>query len=382
MKIMKKYITRQKAVYGAMALLITWLAMPQGLSALSVAEKATYKRNEMLTYLRAIRPMVYNFSCEPFPDCMTNKQQARDRLDKYFEIKRVYQQGIIYYYERNYINAYLRFLDAQRRVESLMESVSQSYVDRTEQMLRDALEQRDDNDPEKEKDTDMALVDVSIEFGPNSKLRRDFSWNREAPNETRRYNPRIVHYARNKYRIEKNMEMGYYHLGLAKEVRIRGLKIDASLPPHVKMGPAHRKKRIEYYIKSVRLCRLAKYNAEFIFQLKYPYSNYKLDDLPASTKRKKRELSEIADLTKVPKLENHKMVWLNNPYYLPKKLHPIFDLRMPSKYRRDSTDIRNMVWDDEVDMNIKFKFFKKKPTEVKDETPGKGGATDKKDDGN
>lgn len=321
----------------------------------SVGEKAAQKRVEILGYLRMVRPMVMNFPCEPQPQCVETAVAAKEtpaRIKEYNEVKRVYQEGLVYLVERNYINSYLRFLDAQKRTEALMEKMSQVYIDRAESMMRDAIEQKDPNDPR-----DSTLVDISIEYGPNSKLRRDFQYDREAPNEGRRYDPRIVHYARNKYRIEANVEKGYHHLGMAKEARLKALLVDSHLAPHQKLEPRHRSQRIDRYMQTVILARLAKFNAEVIFNLKYPYDNYKIDELP-------KEFTDGFDAEKVPALDKVKMEWINNPYYLPKERHPVFNLSIPEAYRVDATDARSLVHSDEVDMRIKFKFLKKSPAKI------------------
>ena len=305
--------------------------------------------------------MVYNFPCEPFPKCLQDARAAGttpDRIEKFQTIKRIYQEGLIYFMEKNFINSYLRFLDTQRRTEELLEEVSHSYVMRAEKMMRDSIEMKD---PKKE--TDRRAVDITIEFGKKSKIRRDFAKKREAPDEARRYNPRLTHYMYNKYRIEKNMEMGYYHLGLAKKVRLRALTVDSNLAAHQKLLPRHRRIRIEYYIASVQLSRMAKINAEFIFNLKYPYDKYSVMHLP------NRGLDKLIqggkyDSKSVPALESVRMNWLRNPYYLPKKLHPIFNTSLPAAYRRDASDVRLMVYKDEVDSALKFKVYKKHPTKI------------------
>ncbi len=341
------------AVFGILAA-VALLSGP-GVSARSVGEKAAAKRVEILTYLRLIRPMVINFPCEPFPRCEETAVAAKEtpaRLKDYSEIKRVYQEGLIYLMEGNYLNSYLRFLDAQKRTEMLMEEMSQTYIDRAETMLRDAIEQKDPNSPR-----DVSLVDISIEYGPGSKLRRDFGYDRNPPIEGRRYDPRLTHYAWNKYRIEKNVEMGYHHLGLAKQARLKALLVDSHLPAHRGIEPEHREVRIDMYIKTVILARLAKFNAEMVFSLKYPHDNYGIDHMPTT-------VADGYDKTKVATLESVKMEWINNPYYLPKERHPVFNLSIPEGYRRDSSDVRNYVHADEVNMRLKFKFLKEPPAKI------------------
>jgi len=326
----------------------------------SVAEKAQQKRNEIIGYLRLIRPMVYNFPCEPFPLCIedvteADKKKPKDRIAKYNEIKRIYQEGLVFFYERNFINAYNRFLDSQSRTDELLEGLSQSFLDRSSQMMQDSIEKKNLTNPE-----DMTVVDISLEFGPNSKIRRDFSEDREAPLATRRYNPRLFRYAKSKYTIEKNMEKGLEHMYLARLARKRAMTVDSNLARHQKIQPHHIKIRIEYYLDSVKMARLAKLNAENIFQLKYPYDNYALMNPNGKTEKIKKEAG------KVPVIDGKTMNWSKNPYVLPKKLHPVFDLRLPDKYRRDAADVRNLVFTDEVDVYIKFKFYEKKPQDLKD----------------
>ncbi|MCB1309529.1 MAG: hypothetical protein KDK30_15170, partial [Leptospiraceae bacterium] len=99
-------------------LLTLGLAMLVGLSspteAFSVAEKAQAKRMELIGYMRALKPMVYNYPCDPFPACMedlANQEEgieAGERIKLFNEIQRVYQEGLIYFYEGNYINSYNR----------------------------------------------------------------------------------------------------------------------------------------------------------------------------------------------------------------------------------------------------------------------------------
>ena len=361
---MKKIIT---GILTTAALLV--LFVDSGLQAGSVGEKAAAKRVEILGYLRMVRPMVLNFPCEPFPNCEATAIAAKEspaRIKEYNEVKRVYQEGLIYLMEGNYLNSYLRFLDAQKRTEAMMEEISQTYIDRAETMLRDSLEQKETANPR-----DVSLVDISIEYGPGSKLRRDFSYNRNPPGEGRRFDPRLTHYAWNKYRIEKNVEMGYHHLGLAKQARLKALLVDSHLPAHRTMEPIHRQERIDMYFKTVILARLAKYNAEMVYVLKYPHDNYQIDELPT-------DIADGFDKARVPALESVKMEWINNPYYLPKVRDPVFNMSVPPGYRRDLSDARNLVHEDEVNMRLKFKFIKQSPAKIletgeKKEEPGKKG---------
>ena len=354
-----------RTVVPLLILAIAFTVPYRTVESFSVAEKARAKRLEVISYLREMRPMVFNFPCEPFPDCNAdadNDGEAVDlkkRVKDYNQIKRVYQEGLVYFFEGSYVNAYNRFLDSQRRTQNLLEEVSQSYLDRTEHMLRDAIEQKTPDSEE-----DLSIVDISVEYGPSSRLRKDFDEDRESPNEERRYNPRLHHYMINKYHIEANMEKGYKQLGLARKVREKAIMVDSGLPKHRKTTPDHIKKRIEFFLASIRLARHAKSNAYFIFQHKYPYDNYALQNPNGKTETRDENVGNI------PTLDGKQMIWTENPYLSLKKLHPIFDLRLPDKYRRDAIDIRSEVYTEEVNQNVKFKYHKKKPESLQDAPNG------------
>ncbi len=183
--------------------IISFLCLPFAAQAESVAEKASQKRNELIRYLREIRTMTYNFPCDPYPDCMAAIPQAQpgataqkavpERIKLFMDVKRIYQEGMVYLYEGNYVNSYSRLLDSQLRVEQILEGLSQLYLDRSEAFLRDAIEKKDPNDA-----ADMSATDISIDYGPNSDKRRQFKKNREIPRDSRTYDPRETHYAYNK----------------------------------------------------------------------------------------------------------------------------------------------------------------------------------------
>lgn len=337
------------------------LLVPTPGNAYSVAEKAQLKRIEIVQYLRQMKPMVYNFPCEPFPACYKApegniKNQTGERVDLFKEIKRVYQEGTIYYFEGNYLNAYNRFLDAQVRTERLLEGLSQFYLDRTEQMMRDAVEKKNPNDPD-----DMNVVDIQVEYGPASRKRIDFGNDREAPLTKRRYEAKEAHWAYNKYRIEKNVEKGYEYLGLAKLARQRALMVDRNMTKNQKLNPDQRAQRIEFYLGSIRMAQQAKINAAFLYQLKYPFDNYALHNVHGYTEQ--GEFEERA----VPKIEDVRMNWTENPYVLPKSLHPAFDLSLPAQYRRDTSDSQGMIYEEEVDIVVRMRYYDDKPESFKKE---------------
>ncbi|TGK56088.1 hypothetical protein EHQ27_01870 [Leptospira wolffii] len=361
--------------------MIAMLVAPALLHGEAVSMKSYKKRIELLTYLRAIEPIVKNYPGEAKQAAGGQNQQNQaqaegDRLVKYKELKRLYQEGLLYFFEGNHVNSYRRFLEAQLGMELLLEELSQSYVERTEEILKTAIEKKNPNNP-----TDRALVDISVEYGKNSYIRADIKENREAPFTRRMYNPREFHYVVNKYTIEKNMELGYQFLGEAKDARNNALKIEKHLEKHQKLQPEHRKHRIEMYLGAIGLCRDARANAMNIFKLKYPYDNYYLQRSDAKTEELKNELGDTTP-AEVVSIEGVTYDFSTNPLVrADARMSPVFDKRIPDDYRRDAVDILGRVYDDEVDNKLYLRWDaetrkkllgdKKPPGSKKSQTPAK-----------
>lgn len=334
----------------------------------AASEKAVFHRNHIIKSLREIKPSVFNFPCDPFPECLPSDPNERIKnpgfhVGMYRKAKSLYQEGLVYLFEKNYVNAYSKFLESQSTIDKLLESLSQVYIDRAEMMFREAIEKKNPNEP-----NDMSLVDISMDFGPNSKARKDFARPREIPVDLRRYDPRNFHWSVNKYNIEQATQKGYEYLGLAKEARRKAIEIDKEASKTKVLSPELLVKRIELYIRSIEHSKQVKKNAEFVFALKYPYDNYPLHNQFGKTEKLEDREGEI------PSLHGVKMNWSQNPYVLPKDLHPIFDFRVPEKWHVDTADARGLRFDDEFDVMIKFRYYKNKkpPVEIiEDKSPPK-----------
>ena len=330
--------------------------MPFAVYAEAVSAKAYSKRVELLGYLRELEPIVKNFrgNNKDGQEAAFDAEEGKEgvRVTRYNELKNLYQEGLLYYYEGNHVNSYRRFLEAQVGMEQMLEEISQNYIERAEEMLKAAVEKKNSNNPE-----DRNLIDISIEFSNKTRTFNNFKTDRESPMTRRMYNPREFHYVINKYAIEKNMEYGYKFLGLAKQARIDALRIENNLMKHQKLQPQHRAYRIRQYFGAISLCRDAKTNAVNIFKLKYPYDNYYLfrSDSKSETlvddKGNKVEGKPVV-------IEGVQMDYTNNPYveFNDQKLNPALDLRIPENFRVDAADNMNLVYQEEVNTRIKLKW--------------------------
>jgi hypothetical protein len=345
------------------------------LQAEPIMSKAYQKRVELISYLRILEPIVKNYrGLDKEGKPTTAKQEPGkegDRLRKYIEIKKLFQEGLADYFEGDYPNSYKRFLEAQVDCEQLFEELSEFYIESASEVLKAAVFMKegkeyddsayDSKDKEKDKklgdklkDADKEIVDISIEFGYGSRNIRDFSQDREAPYLARQYDSKEYHYVYDKYAIEQSTEEGYKSLGHAKTARIDALKIERNFEKHQKLQPVHRKYRIEKYIAVIAKCREAKVAAINVFRLKYPHDNYYLmkDEKTSLGKVTQVDAKGEEVVTEKGKSMNYRL----NPYVTPKNINPVFDRRIPEKYRKDAADIIGQVYEEEVEKNIKLKY--------------------------
>lgn len=308
-----------------------------------IMAKAYELRVDLLKYLRSIEPMVRNYPGKnkegKEADFEAPEGQEGERIAKYNDVKRLFQEGVMLYYEGRYPNSYRRFLEAQLNLENLLEELSQYYIESTDQILKSAIEKKvNDSDYANldDKKHDKDIVDISVEYGRGSYVLRQHGEDREAPIVGRSYAPREFHYRTNKSQIEGSVETGYKMLGLAKDSRLKALKVERSLEKHQKLQPEHRKFRIERYLETIARCRDARLAAINIFRLKYPYENEYLQ------KDEKVELVGVSNNYRLNPFTN-----INHP-------HPIFDRRIPANFRRDAIDIDGRVFIDEVNNKIKL----------------------------
>jgi len=291
-------------------LLITFsLISVNNINSEAISVKAKIKRAEILKYLTFLKNAVLNFG-QP------------SQIEKFEKIKEEYSNALSFYYEatvpipknftNNYLVAYRSFLEIQEKIEKLSEILSQSYINRTQELLQRASKD---------------LVDISIRYHRDSPLVKRFLKNSNPENEVKSYNPKDFHKLYDKRPIIVNIKKGYSTLGLARIVRQKALDLENYLEAEqLKKGiPATmRKARIESYLKVIELARQAKINAIMTFQL---------------LNRNKEYCVQVS--------------YGKNRYMHEGKLDPVFDPRIPQDYVKDANDSLNRNHEDE--MNIKIK---------------------------
>ena len=127
-----------------------------------------------------------------------------------------------------------------------------------------------------------------------------------------------------------NLDKGFERLGQAKMIRQQAMDLEKYLENNKKMSPRTRAKRISNYMAVITLCRDAKLNGVMIFQL--------------------------LQRNKVYAVQKN---YSTNRFAFEKGLNPVFDLRIPEKYRIDANDSYKRLHKVETCLKLDLK----KPTE-------------------
>lgn len=302
----------------------------QRIFAESPAEKAKAKRSETLKDLVFIDIPIRNFGDD-------------DKKNRYNEIKKKYSVALGFFFEENYVESYRSFLDAQTELDKLYEEMSAAYIDRTSAILQDALQQ---------------VVEVELKYAPNTEFVQRFLRDREAPKEKPLYDPKDFHLVYDKYAIIDALNKGYELLGISRRASIEAQEVEKVFEPQLESDdpaiknmrienrdPKVRRIRLDTYKKVIENCRQAKLNALYVFQLLHRNRMYLVQ---------KGEFSSEAPY-------DAKQGEFNQNYYVrEKKLDPIFDPRIPDKYKIDGSDSLNRWHDEEIRMRLNMETIQTK----------------------
>ncbi len=314
---------RRIALLAALALVANMLlSLFSDIHAESPAEKAKAKRAETLHDLVFLDIPLKNFGDD-------------DKKNRYNEVKKKYAVALAFFFEESYVESYRTFLDAQTELDKLYEEMSALYIDRTGLILQDALQQ---------------IVDVEIKYNKNTEFVKRFLRDREAPKERPLYDPKDFHLVYDKYAILDNIDRGYELLGISRRASIEAQEVEKVFEPQLESDdpaiknmrienrdPKVRRYRIDRYKKIIENCRQAKLNAANVFQLMHRNRLYLVQ---------KGEFSSEAGL-------DAKQGEFNQNYYVKEKqLDPIFDPRIPDKYKIDASDAKNRWHEEEIKMRL------------------------------
>jgi len=281
-------------------LLLSFIWLSGSILAEPVSLKAKKKKSELMTALIYINIPILNFAHE-------NKKDKW--YETYNDLQEQYNIALEDYLERNYLESYRRFLSIEIEIEKLFSKISQFYIDRTGEMLKNSARN---------------VIRLNIRYNKKSEIIRRFLTNTEPGFVTSSYDPKAFHYSYDVKTIMNNLELGYRKLGQAKKERQRALKLEKYLDldknNKLNIPSSMRRERIISYMNVINLSRKSKKNALYIFQLLRKYEAYCMQTN-----------------------------FRENYYYIEKKLDPVFDYRIPPEYRRDASDVISAVYKIEID---------------------------------
>ena len=342
--------------------------------AYSYAEMTQVSIKDASTSLRFLNIAANNFFCKNYPNCANkkgnkviqfNKAEASDSKNTNFimaykNIEQLYIQVYKSYYRGQYAVSYKLVSQLQDNITNLLELLSEVYLKRTDLIINNVLLYQDNS-------KDIKLLEILLYYAPNSSNVREFLRNRElVPYRNKSYNAKDFIKFKNKKDMFVSLKEANEIYHQAKEANTRARKFD-KLPLNYeellqseeiplekrrtrKLDFFEKIERIRLYKNSIIRSREAKMLSLHIYQLKYPFKNYPFYNRNASHKETKVK----NEITSQPIIECMQMNWLENPYVEIDNLHPIFDLSIPSIYRKDAVDARSEIYEEEFNRRIKL----------------------------
>jgi len=284
--------TKKMRWFAALAL----IGVTTQLVAISAAEKAKEKMQQNRTYIYALEISILNFGTDEWKN-------------EYTAVKNKYLTGLSLFMEDNYVPAYKELLSAQQDLEKLYEKVSMEYIARTQKILQELVKQ---------------AVDVDLKYQKGSDLANRTMDPREAPKEAPAYEPTEYHYFYDKKTIFRNIDMGFSLLGDAKRVHREAANfIDKYYEKTKKIDPSVYNYKIEQYLGVIELCRQAKQDAFYAYQLLNRNDIYTVQ-----TEHRGNRFAREANLL------------------------PVFDPRIPDEYKVDASDARKLIHAEEVRIKL------------------------------
>ncbi len=267
----------------------------------SVIDKAKKQRVKNLYYLIFLNTPVANFG-------------NADQKKEYEELKFQYGRALSLYFENNFLGAYRGFANILETIEEIYERTSLDYIDRTNEMLQEAI---------------SSLVEIDVKYHRSSTIIDRMLTNIEPPHEKAFYDPKEFHFTYDKRAMIGNMDNAYQLIQYAKQLRKKAIDLDKYLEEGKQISSSSRLRKVDNYQRAIELCRQAKRNALAVYQL----------------------------------INRHKIVESSrhegNPYLRERKLDPVFDTRIPEKYIVDANDALNRVHSDEISLKIDLKYYDK-----------------------
>jgi len=266
-------------------------------SAISVAVRSSKDYCFTTRILREMKPMITNFKTE-------ENQKAMDSLMKNFE------EATLEHYGANYDSSSVKYYNLKLEMIKVLEKICTQYLDRTKEILTATAVENN-------------AIEVFIEYDKKSGYASYFNKPFDPLRDVKPYNEKFTskdfHFFYDSQKVESYLRNGHFNYNEAKKlfddpeiVFIKSRKkIKADQQDYI----------IDKYINSIQLCRTAKQSALEIYKVKNEFNTGAIQD----------------------------------KYSLRKdQITPIFDDRIPEKFKVDAIDNIKMLYPVELERRKKF----------------------------
>ncbi len=258
---------------------------------ISIAERSSKDYYYTTGILRELKPMIVNFSND-------SNKKAMDSITKNYE------EASIQYYAQDFDNSASKFYNLKFEIMKMMEELSTLYLQRTDELLKSTIE-------------DNKSIEIFLELdrrnGYASYFNKPFDPLKDVLPYDENFTAKDYHYYFDASKIERYLKNGFYHYHKAKQVH-SGEDI-AFIKSRKKIKTENLNYVIDKYMNVILMCRIAKESALEIYRVK----------------------------------NQHKAGNILDKYQIRKdQLTPIFDDRIPEKFKVDAVDNVRLLYNVEL----------------------------------
>lgn len=243
--------------------------------------RASYDYRSTLSHLRYLLPTIENFA-------------SVDQKKKYEDVKLIFRDATENFYAQNYDLSFKKYFKVKEDLSSLMEEISSAYLDRSKEILDS---------------TSKTTFDIIIKYSKDTTLGRYFRKPYNPVEEKKPYEEDEYHFFHDREQIEKYLNEGYRKLNEANTIFN-----DPDLE-YIKTKKKKTAENLDFIIKSysevISNCRQAKKFGIYIHQT--------------------IKVNQINDIFVKYKISG-------------RDLCPIFDDRIPEKYKIDAIDNDRLIY--------------------------------------
>jgi hypothetical protein len=275
-----------KARWNIMLLAVT-LFFSNSAYSISVGERSTKDYYFTTKVIREIKPMVTNFKND-------------DNQTKIESITKMYEEASLNYFGNNYDGASEKFYNLKLELMKFMEELANLYINRADELLKATIE-------------DNKSIEIFLELdrhhGYAAYFKKPFNPLTDVTPYDEKFTAKDYHYYYDASKLERYLKNAYYHLEKAK--RIMKEEDIAFIKSRKKIKTEGIDYVINRYLDVIYLCRIAKESGIEIYRVKNYHSTGNILD--------KYQIRQD-------------------------QMTPIFDDRIPEKFKVDAVDNRKLLY--------------------------------------